>query len=161
MFREMYPDGTFLALIRNGLAICEGYVRRGGSAEGFGHLYNRVAARMLHLREVIPGYEIFRYEDMTDDPLGFFHKVYLSAGLDAAKVPKIRQLARPVTDKDGTRVISKGRYRELVWYEPEEFRRTVRSDVNDNQIRQLDRSSRNEFLHVAGQTMERLGYRVS
>lgn len=27
----MYPDATFFGLIRNGLALCEGYVRRGGN----------------------------------------------------------------------------------------------------------------------------------
>src|SRR5688500_3343803 len=31
MLRQMYPDATFIALVRDGLAICEGWTRRGYS----------------------------------------------------------------------------------------------------------------------------------
>jgi hypothetical protein len=158
VFREMYPDATFFAMIRNGLAICEGYVRRGGSAKGFAELYVRVAERMLHLQREIPGYQVLRYEEMVADPIGFLGKIYSIAGLDLKEVPKIRMLTRPITDKDGQRVITKGGYRQVIWYTPDELRKTVRSDINENQIRQLDGESKRAFLSVAGPMMERLGY---
>ena len=39
---EIYPDATFISLVRNGFALCEGYVRRGWNAEKVGKMYNDV-----------------------------------------------------------------------------------------------------------------------
>jgi hypothetical protein len=158
IFHEMYPDATFLALVRNGLAICEGYVRRGGSGRAFGRLYVRVARKMLDLKNRIPGYQILRYEDMVSDPVEFLRRVYSIAGLNTDEVPKIRLLTRPITDRDGQRVIAEGEYKRVFWYTLDELRKTVRSDINENQIRQLKEAEKQDFLSVAGKMMEELGY---
>ncbi|MGH2522290.1 MAG: glycosyltransferase [Anaerolineales bacterium] len=56
LFAAMYPDARFIALVRNGLALCEGFMRRGWAAEDFGALYEAVCQKMLHDAAVgIPG----------------------------------------------------------------------------------------------------------
>ncbi|MCA9969918.1 MAG: sulfotransferase, partial [Anaerolineales bacterium] len=42
LFTTMYPDATFVALVRHGLALCEGFVRRGWSAQRAGQMYRTV-----------------------------------------------------------------------------------------------------------------------
>jgi hypothetical protein len=158
LFHEMYPDARFFGMVRNGLAICEGYVRRGATPEFFGNIYNRVAEKMLEVSRKIPHYHILRYEEMVADPVSFLKKVYPLADLNIDDVPKFRVLTRPITDKDGKRVLMKGEFRQVLWYPLNELKSTIRSDINENQIRQLGAENRRRFLAVAGATMERLGY---
>lgn len=40
-FAKMYPDATFIALVRNGLAVCEGHLRRGRKLEEITKNYER------------------------------------------------------------------------------------------------------------------------
>jgi hypothetical protein len=157
-FREMYPDAVFFGLVRNGLAACEGRTRRGRSAEAFGHVYHAVAGKMLSLEKEMPNFHLFKYEDMVAKPLEFLDRLYELAGLEKNEVPKIRLLSRPITDKDGQRVILKGGDRQVVWYTYDELRGYIRTDINENQIKQLSPADRSAFLSVAGPMMERLGY---
>ena len=64
LFQKMYPDATFIALVRNGLALCEGFVRRGWNARDFGILYDRVCRRMLEDARSVSNYNIVRFEDL-------------------------------------------------------------------------------------------------
>ena len=161
LFHEMYPDARFFGLVRNGLAICEGYVRRGATPEMFGNLYNVVGEKMLEVSEKIPHYHILRYEDMVADPVTFLRKVYPLADLNIDEVPKFRVLTRPITDKDGKRVLMKGEFRQVLWYPLNELKASIRSDINENQIRQLGAENKARFLSVAGKTMEKLGYSIN
>jgi len=161
LFHEMYPDAKFVGLTRNGLAICEGYIRRGATAEMFANLYNTVAGKMLEVSQQIPGYHILRYEEMVGDPVAFLKKVYKIADLNIEEVPKFRVLTRPITDKDGKRVLIKGEFRQVLWYPLDELKASIRSDINENQIRQLGPENRERFLAVAGKTMEKLGYSLN
>jgi len=159
MFREMYPDAVFVALVRNGLAICEGSLRRRYTAEEIGLEYHTVVRRMLANRNSMPNYHILRYEDMVSDIASFVKNLYGLAGLSVADVPKFRLEARPVTTADGKHERLKGSYdRQLFWYELANIQQHVRSDVNQNQIKKLSASDRNTFLSIAGDVMEELGY---
>jgi len=158
MFREMYPGAMFFGLVRNGLALCEGRTRRGGSAERFAYVFNAVVNKMLILSTEMDNYHILRYEDMVLNPLNFMQRVYTLARLDRSKVAKVRMESRPVMGADGTRSLLRGSLKRLYWYTYDELRGYIRTDVDDNQIRQLSPMNRKTFLSLAGGTMERLGY---
>lgn len=159
LFREMYPDAVFIALARNGLAICEGSLRRRYTAEEIGTEYHTVVSRMLMYRDTMPNYHILRYEEMVSDTAAFTKKLYQLAGLDIGEVPKFRLEARPVTTADGKHERLKGSYdRQLFWYELENIQQHVRSDVNENQIKKLPAEEKKKFLAIAGGMMEQLGY---
>ena len=42
VFRTMYPEANFVALIRDGPALCEGRLRRGWTAANFGAAYRQI-----------------------------------------------------------------------------------------------------------------------
>ncbi len=161
MFREMYPDATFIALIRNGLAIAEGRHRRGHSIEKVAKEYNIIINRMLAYAEEMPNYNILRYEEMVNDPPVFLEKLYRICDLDLADVPKIRVESRPVMNKDGTHQRIAGEYdTQLFWYDSKELSQLVKPDINENQIKNLSLADREKFLAIAGESMEKLGYSV-
>jgi len=159
-FSQIYPDATFLALVRNGLALCEGYVRRGWTAEDAGRLYETVCRKMIDDSRVIPNYHILKFEDMVLDPAGFLNDIYAYSGLDFAKVQKVRLQAKRSMNEDGTRSYTFGgsKDRETHWFTMEELRNYVRKGVNENQIDRLSPQDREAFLKQARGSMEILGY---
>jgi hypothetical protein len=160
LFSEMYPDATFIALVRNGLALCEGFMRRGWTAAESGRMYETVCRKMIEDSRKIPNYHLVRFEDMVRDPLGFMKKIYSFAGLDEGRVAKVRLQAKRSMNKDGTRSYTFGgsKDRETHWFPVEEIRNYFRGDVNKNQIEQLGAGDREIFLQQAGSSMEKLGY---
>ena len=160
VLREMYPDATFIALVRNGLALCEGYTRRGMPAAVFGEIYKKVSERMLDDAARVPNYHIVRFENLVSDPLGVIQDVYRHASLDITAVAKYRLQAKRSMERDGRRTYAFGGHqdREIRWFDPSEIGSCFRKDVDASQIALLGERERSEFLRVADGAMERLGY---
>ncbi len=158
LFKEMYPDAVFLGLVRNGLAVCEGHVRRGWTARETAQMYESVARKMLQSSDQMDNYYLCRYEEMVQSPLEFMHQIYGYAGLDMAQVRKARLQSKKVMNRDGKRTSVRGDDRQVFWYELSELHLNIRRDVNENQIRQLKDKDKETFLSIAGGVMKQLGY---
>ena len=158
LLNEMYPDATFFALVRNGLAICEGRTRRGYPVEKMGHNFNAVVDKMFSNREKLPNYHIVRYEDMVSNPQQFMTNLYQIAGIDFSDIKKVRLESKAVMDKEGKHKLMKGHDRQVFWYEFDKLHEHIRSDINENQIKQLDQKTKDIFLSIAGDNMKKLGY---
>jgi len=124
-FSKMYPDAIFLALVRNGLAVCEGYVRRGFSADRVGEIYKNVAEKMIAYNEQMPNYFLLKYEDMVQNPYDFMRMIYEHANLDINQVKKVRLQSKKIMSADGKRSRIKGGNRQVFWYESSELSTTV------------------------------------
>jgi hypothetical protein len=160
VFERMYPDATFVALVRNGLALCESYVRRGWTADAFGTTYERICDRMLQDAETRPNYHLVRFEEMIADPAAVIEKVYRYTSLDVRMVTKFRLQAKQSMDREGRRNYTFGgdRDRETRWFSLGELGGCFRTDVDENQIARLADRDRQSFLQQAGRSMARLGY---
>jgi len=158
MFCEMYPDAVFIGLVRNGLALCEGYIRRGGTAEKTAHIYKSVAERMLKYQAEMLNYHIVRYEDMVTHPLKSIYKIYKHAGLDVKQLNKIRLQSKRVMNHCGKRNLLKGSDRQVFWYKLSDLHQHIKPDINEHQIRQLSVDDKAKFLSIAGGSMEKLEY---
>lgn len=160
IFADMYPDAIFISLLRNGIALCEGYLRRGWSAEECGRMYERVCRQIITDSDGIPNYHIVRFEEMVSDPVKFMKKIYAYAGLDEGVVEKVRLQAKLSMENEGTRsyTFGRGKDRETYWFRPDELAKYVRSDVNDNQARQISRHDQDAFLKEARKAMEYYEY---
>jgi hypothetical protein len=158
MFREMYPDAVFLGIVRNGLAVCEGHVRRGRTADEFARMYSQLVTRMVEDAARWEDYHVIRFEDMISHPVSLLHKIYRLAGLDVEKVQKVRLQLKATVDRQGRHGLAGGYDRQVVWYDLDDLASHFRPDVNENQIRQLSPQAREAFLRIAQVSMERLGY---
>lgn len=158
MFNEMYPDAAFLALVRNGLALCEGFVRRGIEAEKAGYMYKAVASQIIKFTSEQEKSHLFYYEDMVENPLEFMNKIYFAAHLDIEEVKKVRLQSKGVMQPDGKRIYLKGKDREVFWHDKANLHNFIKGGVNSNQIQQLKPKDRDVFLSIAGGVMEELGY---
>ena len=160
IFARMYPDATFIGLVRNGLALSEGFLRRGWTAEEFGLLYENVCQKMIHDSTVFPNYKIVRFEDLLTDPVKVLKQIYEHSRLDVNQVSKFKLQAKPSMDKDGKRRYTFGGEvnRERHWFPLNEIPSCLRRDVNENQIAQLTDENRRLFLNGARASMEFFGY---
>jgi len=159
-FAAMYPDATFFGLIRNGLSLCEGNMRRGRSARSCAELYHRLVTKMLADSERYERYRIVRFEDILRDPLDAMASLYQHAGLDLDQVEKIRLQSRPTLSRSGEHRLERGTEGQVVWYTRDEVGAHFRADIDAVQADKLSQADRNTFLAICGSLMERLGYRA-
>lgn len=161
LFAEMYPDATFIALMRNGLALCEGFMRRGWSVERFAEMYNQVCREMIEDAEQLPNYHIVRFEDLLASPETVLPQIYAAAGLEFHRDQRFRLQAKKSMDKDGKRRYMFGgdEDREIHWFELKQLRGQFRTDVNDNQIARLSEQDRLDCQARIGEYMQHFGYR--
>jgi hypothetical protein len=159
-FAAMYPDATFIALTRNGLAICEGFIRRGATAAEVGELYDAVGRQMVRDAERLENYHIVRFEDILADPQTAVQDIYAKAGLNFTSANRFRLQAKPSIAKNGSAAYMFGgvKDREVHWFSLEELPQVLRTDVNDNQIARLDPADKAVFMEKAGSMMQHFGY---
>lgn len=158
LFSEMYPDAIFFGLVRNGLAVCEGHIRRGYSAEYAGRLYAKVAKKMIEKCRAIDNYHLVTYEEMVKDPHQFMLQLFKHARLNPDFVQKVRLQSKKIMNSKGERSRIAGKDREVFWYYAHDLNNQIRSDINENQIKQLRVKDKKIFLSIAGRVMEELGY---
>lgn len=157
-WRDMYPDAVFFGLVRNGLAICEGHLRRGRSAQEIGWRYDLLVRKMISDSERDPNYHMIRFEDLVQHPWATLQAAYARAGLDASLVRQIRMQARRVMDGEGNHRLCGKREWELMWLLPNDLDSYLQRDVDANQIKRLSASDRVAFLGQAAEAMQMLGY---
>lgn len=156
---DMYPEATFVALVRNPVALYESHRRRGlaRSPEHFADYYSRIAGRMVHDAERLPRYFLWRFEDFMVDPVASIQQLYAQADLDAEKVCKLRFKAKPHYQDDGAHisVFEAGRH---YWFDPDDVHTLLNPDINSYHIDQLPDTERAALLDRMAPTMQALGY---
>ena len=159
-FHRMYPDATFIALIRNGLAVCEGHIRRGqATAEQIARRYQAGCDQILHDAENLANYKIIRYEDLISRPQETLTEVFSFARLDIKKLKKVRLEATKIIGANGTHNVFKNKpYKEIIWYDLDKIGNHFVSDTNENQIKQLNPEDKKIILYHAGATLKTFGY---
>jgi len=159
LFSKMYPDAVFIALVRNGFAVCEGMIRRGWEVGKASVMYEKVCQRMISYSKSLPNYHILRFEHMISDPVSFIRQVYSYAKLDLGLVPNFRIQAKKSMDKNGSRRYMFGQKdRELHWVHIEQLNNYFRKDVDKNQLLALSPSHKEIFLSHARKSMEYFCY---
>jgi hypothetical protein len=159
VFAAMYPDATFVALVRNGFALCEGFIRRGWTADRFGQMYQAVCQQMLEDADEYDSYRIVRFEDLVSSPVTTIDEIYELAGLDPRAVARYQLQAKKSMGTDGKRQYLFGsRDRERLWFKREELGGCFRTDINENQIARLSAEDKDIFCREAETSMRRLGY---
>ncbi len=159
-FAAMYPDATFFALVRHGLAVCEGFVRRGADAADVGRLYRTICQKMIADAEQRENYHLIRFEEIIADPVTAVREIYSLAGLPLTEANRFRLQAKPSMSKNGERAYMFGgsEDREIQWFSIEELPTCFRKNVNDNQIARLSAADKKAFMQQAADVMDYFGY---
>lgn len=158
-FHSMYPDATFIALVRNGFALCEGHVRRGADLLTVANWYENGCRKMIADAREIPNYHIFRFEDLLQNPQEEFARICRAADLDMGQIDKIRLENKKIIDKKGRHAYMYESNREgLIWYPLDMFMNHFKGNVNRHQIDRLDREQKRLIREVAGESLKHFSY---
>lgn len=147
-----------IGLLRNGLALCEGWMRRGIPAKACGKMYHKYGQLMIRYEKKWPNFHLIRFEDLLEDIFGASEKLFQLLDCHPHKLKKIRLKSKMVFQEDGSYQPAANHVNEKNWYSENEINRLLNKNINHIQIRKLDPSARREFLHEAADTMEKLGY---
>ena len=160
IFAEMYPDATFIGLVRHGLALCESLMRRQWSAERVATVYECVCKQMIQDSKCIDNYKIFRFEDLVTNPRASLDLIYAHAGLDSCVMKKVRLQAKATMDTDGIHrhTANTRQDRQINWFDMAHIQDYFRPDVNDIQIAQISDADKAIFLQIAQPSMTYFGY---
>lgn len=156
---RMYPDATFIGLVRNGFAVVEGHIRRGHKLEKMAEHYELGCKTMQEHSRTVPNYHILRYEEIITSPLESLKKLYQWAGVDIGKIKKVRLQFKPVIGRTGAHEgkTVEGK-RPIAWYPLEEMSRHFRPDANDNQIKRLSEKQKETIRRLCPTSLKQFGY---
>ncbi len=156
---NMYPNATFIALIRNGLAVCEGAMRRGVEMQAIAQGYQLGCQHIIKQSQKYSNYHVFRYEDLVRFPAETSAKIYQAVNLDANEIKAIRLETKPVITKAGEHKNSLGtRQKQLIWYDKHNFSKHMRLDINENQIKRLEASHKEAILNYCHKSLQHFSY---
>ena len=97
----LYDNVAYIALVRNGYAVCNGWMRRGVSAEDAGRKYASIVRRMLAQRESSDTFVLVKFEDMIRDPFGTAEHLFRVLELEPTALPKLRLKAKRILGVSG------------------------------------------------------------
>jgi len=153
-FYEIYSDATFIALVRDPRAVCEGHIRRNAyPLQDIAINCSKALTQIIKDETKINNYHVFRYEDLVKNPDTVLKRIFLKCDLDLEKLKFIRLETKSVVGYDN---IPKGK--QLVWYKPYEFSQHILPDANKNQINRLTIAQRKNIESICFQVMKHFQY---
>ena len=89
----MYPDTTFIGLVRHPIALYESHKRRktpvSVSIKAFVEYYNKMTKKMIEDQDNIENYHIIKFENLLTDPIESMKKLYSWAHLDYSQLKQV------------------------------------------------------------------------
>ena len=105
LFYDIYPNATFIAIIRNLLALYESHKRRKTpvsiSIPVPASFYRKMIKKIKNDQMFFPNYHIIKFEDILKKPILSIEKLYKWASLDVSNIEKIRLKAKPSMRRSG------------------------------------------------------------
>lgn len=155
MLLRMYPETKFVSIIRNGLVYCESKLRHGRArtATEAGLIYRSIGSYILGM--AAQGWQnlIVRYEDLISNPLEVLGKVYLHCDLDPDVSEFGLMMRSHLGRSENDRIVG-----HKYWYSSDELSSFFAADIGRRALGRLGEDQKAEFLTVAGEVMDRLGY---
>tara|TARA_B100001250_G_C19682986_1_gene736710 strand:+ start:149 stop:1039 length:891 start_codon:yes stop_codon:yes gene_type:complete len=163
VFNHIYPDATFVALIRNPIALYESHKRRktpvSNSINFFIDFYKKMIAKMKIDQDSIANYHIIRFEDIINNPIRMIKTIYKWAHLDFESVDKIRLKSKASMNKKGVRT-TKFTENKHYWFSLSELETIINKNVNENQISRLDNQEIDYLLKDLEPLVSEFGYTI-
>ena len=157
-FRSIYDDVRFLCLVRNGHALCDGWIRRGLTADEAGYQYQKVTSSMLQLCDEFEGSMIIKFEDLVQNPFTIAEKAYSFCGLDPERLSKLRLKSKRVITADGRHETRFGEQKKKYWFDSQEIKLALDNQINERQSARLNERDRKIFDSYAHENMRQLGH---
>ena len=141
---KVYKNIFFVGLVRNGYALCEGWIRRGKNANYSGLRYRKFCEMMMKDSKKFKNYKIIKFEDVIKNPFEMASKLYKFAELTPISLEKLRFQVKKILTQDGHK-IKFGKERAKYWFDRETINDLFDPNINKIQIQNLSAEDRKIF----------------
>jgi hypothetical protein len=155
---RVYPDLYFIALARSGYALCDGYIRSGGTATEAGILYNRIAEKMKRYADLIPHFKMIKFEEILQRPFDVAEKVFAFVDVYPQRLEKLRLKSKKVINTQNEHRVTFGTENRKYWFDRSMINQILDPSVNQTQIERLPNSTIDEFSRTASPALKFFGY---
>ncbi len=160
LLTSIYPDLYFIALIRDGYALCDGYIRRGKTATQAGKLYQQMADEFKRLSGIVPNYKMIQFEDVISDPFKVSQELFLFTDVFPVKLSHLRLKSKKVMRESGKHTPLYGDQGHKYWFDYASIHQSLDSSVNTIQQSRLKPSMIRDFNDQARDALQYFGYEV-
>lgn len=157
-FAKFYKKAYFIGLIRNGYALCNGWIRRGRTADEAGKMYKIVGQRMIEYHRKYNHYFLLRFEDLIKDPFDMASKLFAFSELNPTKLEKLRLKSTRLLSVNGVHETRFGLEKVKYWFDSEQIALILDSNINKTQIELLRDRDRCTFEKHAKPVLEYFHY---
>lgn len=137
LFDTLYEQAFFVGLIRNGFALCNGWIRRGRTAGQAGKAYSNIGQKMIDYQLKYSRYKLIRFEDVLNDPFGMASTLFEFAELEPTRLEKLRLKSKRVLRDNGNHEVPFGVEDRHYWFDSKQIDLILDRSVNDNQAKFL------------------------
>ncbi|TGG95255.1 sulfotransferase [Natronospirillum operosum] len=155
---DYFPQAYVIYVVRNGLAVCEGWVRRGVTPSKAAHVYKKLMEEVVHQSNHLENHLIVNFEDCLSDPMGQAVRMYKFVGLDAKDVKHIRIKSKKIIQDNGTHETDFAKAGQKIWLDPEGVKDYLDASITQRQIDRLSVRDKETIVRIIGPTMQKLGY---
>lgn len=158
IFNKYYKESYYIGLMRNGYALCNGWMRRGYSAEQVGKVYNTIGKYMIETSEKNPNFTIVKFEDAIDNPFGIAEDLFRFANLEPVVLEKLRIKATKRISDSGAHEVKFGSEESKYWFDSKQIYNLLDKNINSTQIHLLSEEDRVTFEGEAKDVLEYFQY---
>lgn len=157
LLERTFGEVRTVFLVRNGLAVAEGWRRRGAPIIDAAHWYRRYVLRYEAYVAQHPGKAmIVRFEDLLADPFEVAGRVYRALDLDGPPPETLRIAIKP-TIRANRDVVNTTQKTKL-WVTRQNWREHIDATINDAQIAAMSAGDCERFVEINRDLMARYGY---
>jgi hypothetical protein len=158
LFRSLYQESHFVGIIRNGYSWCNGWLRRGRSAEETGKAYQRFGSYMIEYVKSHPNSKVFRFEDVFQDPFKMAGDLYEFTDLSQVHLEKLRLKSKRVVSSEGAHDVRFGSLNEKYWFDHHSVQEILDPTIDQRQSALLSDVDRKAFEKYAMPVLEHFHY---
>jgi len=152
-----YPSMKVVFLVRNGLAVAEGWGRRGASIEASAHWYRKYLLFYQSYVNANPNHAmIMRFEDLLIDPFESAFNVCDFLSLSSESNMALRIAIKPTIRSNHTVVNTTDKTK--LWINKDNFSEFLDVGINDAQIKKLEKNKQNYFIQKNKDLLEKYQY---
>lgn len=160
IFNKYYNESYFIGLIRNGYAVCNGWVRRGQSAKEAGIMYDTLGRINIRNRKENNKYTTIKFEDILSDPFGIAEKLFKFCELDPVSLDKLRLKSTKTVAADGAHTTSYGKEQSKYWFDRNQIFDLLDTSINKKQTSFLKEKDISDFEKEAGYVLDYYNYKL-
>jgi hypothetical protein len=147
VLRKAFERVKVIYLIRDGEALCNGWMRRGCSPYLAGVWYRRIISGILSDQRSRPqDISIINFREVLEDPFGLAQRLYAFLELEDLELEEYHLKSKQVLSAEGSHEVRLGSVNQMLWVPRSEIDQYLDRRVDETQRTMLSEDQRTEFL---------------